>query len=161
MTFHDKVVRMSELPAWRESVRKAGKTLAVTNGCFDLLHVGHATYLEGARKAGDLLLVGVNGDQGVRELKGDSRPINVEEDRAALLAALESVCAVCVFPQKRAVEFLKLAQPDVYIKGGDYTIDTLDKEERAVVESCQGKFVFIPFVPGKSTSNLVQKITKL
>ena len=106
-------------------MRQAGKRLAVTNGCFDLLHTGHVLYLQDARAEADVLLVGLNGDASVRELKGPSRPINPALDQAALLAALGFVDGVCVFEDKRATQFLQLAQPDVYVKGGDYTLETL------------------------------------
>jgi D-glycero-beta-D-manno-heptose 1-phosphate adenylyltransferase len=161
VNFREKIISFADLPRWRETLRATGRRLVVTNGCFDLLHVGHATYLESARNAGDALLVGVNGDQAVRSLKGEGRPINNEEDRAAVIAALGSVDGVCVFPQVRAVEFLAAAKPDIYVKGGDYTLESLNQEERQVVESNGGKIVFIPFVPGKSTTGLVQKITRL
>ena len=161
VNFRDKVVRYEDLAQWRAGMRQRGSKLVVTNGCFDLLHVGHVTYLESARATGDALLVGVNGDAAVRGLKGEGRPINNEEDRSAVIAALEAVTAACVFPQVRATEFLRLAQPDIYVKGGDYTLETLNQEERRVVESCGGHIVFIPFVPGKSTTSLVQKIVKL
>ena len=146
---------------WRRGVRASGKKLVVTNGCFDLLHLGHITYLENARKHGDVLLIGVNGDNGVRELKGQSRPVNSESDRASVLAALESVSACCIFPEKTATKFLAAAQPDIYVKGGDYTLETLNQDERHAVESCGGKIVLVPFVPGKSTTALLEKISKL
>ncbi|MCF7763381.1 MAG: adenylyltransferase/cytidyltransferase family protein [Verrucomicrobia bacterium] len=136
----------------------SGKKLAVTNGCFDLLHLGHVTYLENARNEADALLVGVNGDDSVRALKGPNRPINTEEDRAAVLAALECVDAVCIFPEKRAARFLGVARPDVYAKGGDYTVDSLDAEERAEVEGAGGRIVILPMVAGKSTTGLVKKL---
>lgn len=132
--------------------------MVVTNGCFDLLHAGHVTYLEAARKLGDLLLVGLNGDASVRGLKGDGRPINNEQDRAAVLSALESVSAVCIFPEVTATRFLSLAGPDVYVKGGDYTLNTVNQEERRAVESHGGRIVFIPLVPGRSTTALLGKL---
>src|SRR5690606_6960108 len=104
----------------------------------------------------DVLLVGLNSDASVRALKGPERPINPEADRATVLAALESVSAVCIFTDPRATRFLELAQPDIYVKGGDYTLETLDPDERRVVEQVGGKIVFIPFVPGKSTTALVR-----
>lgn len=161
MDFKSKIVPLDQLPAWREAFRKTGRKLVVTNGCFDILHLGHVTYLEAARKNGDALLIGCNGDAGVRELKGPSRPVNNETDRASILAALEAVTAVSIFPESRAIRFLSLAQPDIYVKGGDYTLETLNQEERRVVEATGGKFVFIPFVAGKSTTGLLEKITKL
>lgn len=161
MGFRDKIIAWSELPAWRAAIRSNGKRLVVTNGCFDLLHLGHITYLESARSYGDLLLVGINSDASVRELKGPDRPVNNETDRAAVVAALESVSATCIFTDKAAVRFLSAAQPDVWIKGGDYTLDTLNQDERRAVEAAGGKIVIIPFVPGKSTTTLLQKITRL
>ena len=161
MDFKSKIIPLDQLPAWREAFRKTGRKLVVTNGCFDILHLGHVTYLEAARNNGDALLIGCNGDAGVRELKGPSRPVNNETDRASILAALEAVTAVSIFPESRAIRFLSLAQPDIYVKGGDYTLETLNQEERRVVEATGGKFVFIPFVAGKSTTGLLEKITKL
>ncbi len=161
MNFRDKIIEWHALPGWREAIRKSGKKLVVTNGCFDILHLGHVTYLENARNFGDLLLLGVNGDAGVRELKGPTRPVNSESDRAAVLAALESVGAVCIFSEKTATRFLAAARPDIYVKGGDYTLDTLNQDERHAVESAGGKIVLVPFVPGKSTTSLLEKISRL
>jgi D-glycero-beta-D-manno-heptose 1-phosphate adenylyltransferase len=132
--------------------------LVVTNGCFDLLHRGHVAYLEAARDQGDALLVGVNGDEAVRELKGRGRPLNGEADRAAVLAALEAVDAVCIFSERTATRFLTRAQPDVYVKGGDYTLDSLNPEERRAVEAAGGRILIIPYLPGRSTSELFRKI---
>src|SRR6185436_16716263 len=102
----DKIISWEQLPAWRDALRAQGRKLVVTNGCFDLLHRGHVTYLEAARALGDALLVGVNSDAGVRELKGPDRPVNSETDRAAVLAALQSVDGVCVFTDRTAIRFL-------------------------------------------------------
>lgn len=132
----------------------------VTNGCFDILHAGHVHYLETARSQGDLLLVGLNADASVRELKGSGRPINSESDRALVLAALECVSAVCIFPDRRATAFLQLAAPDIYAKGGDYTLETLDQEERSAVEACGGEIVLIPFLDGRSTTGLIRKLSR-
>ena len=157
LNFETKIIRYEELSAWREKYPGARK-LVVTNGCFDLLHLGHVTYLQSARNLGDELLVGVNSDASVRGLKGEGRPLNSEIDRAAVLAALESVSFVCIFPDVRAVEFLSRAKPSVYVKGGDYTLETLDQEERRAVESAGGRIYLIPFVPGKSTTGTLQKL---
>ena len=116
------------------------------------------TVFEQAAALGDVLLIGCNGDESVRQLKGPSRPLNSEADRALVLAALESVGAVAVFPEKRADNFLRLAKPDVYVKGGDYTPETLDSGERAAVESDGGEVVIIPFVPGKSTTSIIERM---
>jgi len=159
--FHDKIIAWDDLPAWRNQIRASGRKLVVTNGCFDLLHLGHVTYLEKARNFGDALLLGVNGDAAVRGLKGPGRPLNSETDRALVLAALQSVDGVCVFSDTLATNFLAAAQPDIYVKGGDYTLDTLNQEERRAVESAGGKIVLVPFVPGKSTTGLLEKISRL
>ena len=127
------------MPAWRASYRATGKKLVVTNGCFDLLHLGHVTYLETARHLGDALLVGINSDTAARQLKGAGRPVNSEADRAAVLAALASVDGVCIFKEPTAATFLAAARPDIYVKGGDYTLDTLNQEERRTVESAAEK----------------------
>jgi rfaE bifunctional protein nucleotidyltransferase chain/domain len=119
------------------------------------------TYLETARQQGDALLVGVNGDEAVRQLKGPDRPVNPEHDRAAVLAALESVSGVCIFAESTATRFLAAARPDIYVKGGDYTLDTLNREERLQVEQSGGKIVIMPCVPGKSTTALLKQIARL
>ena len=142
-------------------MRKAGKKLVVTNGCFDLLHLGHVSYLENARQQGDALLVRVTSDSNVRLLKGSGQPLNSAEDRAAVLAALESVDAVHVFPELDARAFLRTVVPDVYVKGGDYTIDTINQDERRMLEAAGVKIVILPIVPGKSTSALLEKIHRL
>jgi D-glycero-beta-D-manno-heptose 1-phosphate adenylyltransferase len=161
VSFRDKIISRKRLPEWRAGLRGNGRRLVVTNGCFDLLHVGHVTYLETARSKGDALLVGMNSDDSVRELKGEGRPVTQEQDRAAVIAALESVDGVCIFADRTATRFLERAQPDVYVKGGDYTLDTLNADERRVVEQAGGRILIIPFVPEKSTTALIQKLTRL
>jgi rfaE bifunctional protein nucleotidyltransferase chain/domain len=161
VNFREKIVPWEKLPEWRAALREKGKKLVVTNGCFDLLHPGHVTYLETGRNMGDALLVGLNGDESVRQLKGQGRPINGEGDRAAVVAALASVDGVCIFVEKAATHFLSVAQPDVYLKGGDYTLETLNQQERRTVEQAGGKIVIIPFVSGKSTTDLLKKISRL
>lgn len=158
MQARDKIISTANLSQWRAAQRAAGRRVVVTNGCFDLLHAGHVTYLEGAASHGDLLLVGVNDDDGVRELKGRTRPLNGEDDRALVLAALASVGGVSIFRGSTATDFLRVAQPDVYVKGGDYTVETLNPVERSVVQNAGGKFVFIPFLEGRSTTGLVKKM---
>jgi len=161
VNFREKIIAWDILPEWRAAMRASGRKLVVTNGCFDILHLGHVTYLESARNFGDALLVGVNGDDATRQLKGAGRPVNSEKDRAAVLAALASVDGVCIFADKTAVKFLSAAKPDIYVKGGDYALDTLNQDERRVVESAGEKIVIIPFVPGKSTTELLEKISQL
>jgi D-beta-D-heptose 7-phosphate kinase/D-beta-D-heptose 1-phosphate adenosyltransferase len=161
MNFRSKIIAWDRLPEWRKAIRVSGKKLVVTNGCFDILHRGQVTYLENARNFGDALLVGVNGDEATRQLKGSGRPVNSENDRAAVLAALESVNGVCIFAEKTATKLLERVQPDMYVKGGDYTLETLNQDERRAVESAGGKIVIVPFVPGKSTTGLLEKISRL
>jgi rfaE bifunctional protein nucleotidyltransferase chain/domain len=161
MDFRQKIISTEALPDWRTALRKQHKKLVVTNGCFDLLHLGHVTYLEAARNLGDMLLVGLTSDAEVQRLKGPGRPLNTEGDRAALLAALQSVDAVCVFHEQDARNFLSLAQPDIYVKGGDYSIDTINQEERRFLEQRGTRIVLLPGVPGRSTTGLLEKITQL
>jgi rfaE bifunctional protein nucleotidyltransferase chain/domain len=161
VNFQAKVIAPESLRAWREAVRRQGRRLVVTNGCFDILHLGHVTYLEAARNQGDALLIGVNADASVRDLKGAGRPVNSETDRAAVLAALESVDGVCIFPERAATEFLKRVQPDVYVKGGDYTLETLNQEERRAVEAMGGRIIILPIVPGRSTTAVLERIARL
>ncbi len=153
-----KILPPESLPRWRQQWRESGRRLAVTNGCFDLLHAGHVTYLEAARNQADALLVGVNSDAVVCELKGPRRPVNSEADRALVLAALESVDGVFVFRERDAVKFLQAVRPDIYVKGGDYTLETINQDERRVIESIGGKVVLLAHVPGKSTTGLLQKL---
>jgi rfaE bifunctional protein nucleotidyltransferase chain/domain len=161
MNFRDKIIAWDKLPEWRKAFRATGKKLVVTNGCFDILHLGHVTYLENARNFGDALLVGINSDAATRQLKGPARPVNSETDRASVLAALQSLDGVCIFDDKLATKFLTAAQPDIYVKGGDYTLETLNQDERRAVESAGGKIILVPFVPGKSTTSLLEKISRL
>jgi rfaE bifunctional protein nucleotidyltransferase chain/domain len=158
MDFAEKILTASTLGPWRDHLRRAGRKLVVTNGCFDVLHLGHVTCLQQARDQGDALLVGVTSDAGVRVLKGPGRPLNNEHDRAGVLAALESVDAVRVFPELDARAFLQAVRPDIYVKGGDYTLDTINQDERRLLEQLGVKIVILPAVPGKSTSALVEKI---
>jgi D-glycero-beta-D-manno-heptose 1-phosphate adenylyltransferase len=161
VNFRSKIIAWDKLPEWRAALRASNKKLVATNGCFDILHPGHVTYLEMARNFGDALLVGLNGDDATRQLKGAGRPVNSEADRAAVLAALESVTGVCIFTDTTAVKFLAAASPDIYVKGGDYTLESLNQDERRAVESSGGKIKIVPFVPGKSTTALLEKISRL
>ena len=155
---NSKILTLDQLRAKSRRLRAEGKRVAATNGCFDILHVGHVRYLAAAQKLGDVLVVGLNGDDSVCQLKGQGRPLNRERDRAEVLAALESVDYVTIFPEKRATNFLRAAQPSVYAKGGDYTTDTLDPEERAVLSEFGTRIEIIPFEEGYSTSELLTRI---
>jgi D-glycero-beta-D-manno-heptose 1-phosphate adenylyltransferase len=153
-----KIVETEDLFDRCAKLRSAGKKIVATNGCFDLLHVGHVRYLQAARSLGDLLIVGLNGDRSVHELKGAGRPVTTQSDRAEILAALECVDLVAVFPEIRATKFLAAVRPAVYVKGGDYTSRTLDQEERAILEEIGAAIHVIPFEPGYSTSGLIEQI---
>lgn len=144
--------------AWREELRRSGRRLVVTNGCFDLVHRGHASYLIEAAKLGDELLVLINSDASVRAIKGESRPVVSEADRAYLLAALESVSKVVIFDSSRCDKELAAIEPDIYAKAGDYTLETLEVHEREALQKCGAQIVFMPFVSGFSTTNIVKKI---
>jgi rfaE bifunctional protein nucleotidyltransferase chain/domain len=158
MTFREKILSLDAAVSWRRGLRDAGQRLVVTNGCFDLLHLGHVTYLEAARALGDRLLVGVNSDASVQVLKGPGRPLNPEGDRAGVLAALASVDAVCLFSEPDALRFLARVEPDIYVKGGDYTIDTINQAERRQIEAGGGRVVVLAGVPGRSTSGLLARL---
>lgn len=152
-----KIMTLEQALKWREALRVSGKTLTVTNGCFDLLHRGHAEYLLKAASLANKLLLLVNSDASVRALKGPSRPVNGEADRAYLLACLSFVDAVVIFDGKRCTRELETLTPNVYAKGGDYTLDSLDEEERAALLAAKSRIVFIPFVPGYSTTQTLEK----
>ena len=149
---------MKELANWRKDEKNAGRRVVATNGCFDLVHVGHVRFLQEARALGDSLVVGVNGDASVRELKGAGRPVNPEADRAEVVAALGCVDAVVVFPEKRATRFLEAAQPDTYVKGGDYRPEDLDADEQAAVKKAGGVVKVLKLTPGKSTTAVLAKV---
>jgi D-glycero-beta-D-manno-heptose 1-phosphate adenylyltransferase len=153
-----KIVELEELSHRCAKLRAGGKKIVATNGCFDLLHVGHVRYLQAARALGDFLAVGLNGDRSVRQLKGTGRPITIETDRAEILAALECVDLVTIFPRMRATEFLVAVRPAVYVKGGDYGPETLDEEERAVLKEIGAEIRLVPFETGYSTSRLIEQI---
>ena len=155
---NSKILTLDQLAAESGRLRSESQRVVATNGCFDILHVGHVRYLTAARKLGDVLIVGLNGDDSVRQLKGEGRPVNREQDRAEVLAALESVDYVTIFPENRATNFLRAAAPAVYAKGGDYTADTLDPEERAVLDEFGTRIEIIPFEKGYSTSELLTRI---
>ena len=153
-----KILTLDQAVAWRQELRQRGQRLAVTNGCFDLLHRGHAEYLARARDLAEALLVAVNTDASVKALKGPSRPVVGEADRAYLLASLEAVDAVVLFAANKPLAEFRALVPDVYVKGGDYTLDTIDREEFAVLRECACEFRFIPFVAGLSTTNTIARV---
>jgi rfaE bifunctional protein nucleotidyltransferase chain/domain len=153
-----KIIGLEELSERSKHMRAAGKRLVATNGCFDLLHLGHVRYLQAARALGDALVVGLNGDRSVRELKGSGRPITAERDRAEILAALQCVDLITIFPQTRATQFISASHPTTYVKGGDYSSETLNEEERAVLKKIGAEIRIIPYEAGYSTSGLLERI---
>ncbi|MGE4564258.1 MAG: adenylyltransferase/cytidyltransferase family protein [Victivallaceae bacterium] len=154
----ERILTLADAVRYREELRRAGKKLVVTNGCFDILHRGHATYLDESRKLGDALLMLVNSDESVRALKGPSRPVTDQYSRAFLLCSLRAVDAAVIFPASRCAAELAALQPDIYVKGGDYTIASLDPEERAALLAAGTQIVFKPFVPGFSTTSILEKM---
>jgi rfaE bifunctional protein nucleotidyltransferase chain/domain len=157
-TLNPKLLAHADIPLWRRRLRESGRRLVVTNGCFDVLHVGHVRYLRQGRALGDALLVLLNGDASVRALKGEGRPINVALDRAEVLAALEAVDAVAIFDTARCDDLLRLIEPDVYAKGGDYTAESLDADERAALDACGAEIRLLPLVPGQSTTATIGRM---
>jgi D-glycero-beta-D-manno-heptose 1-phosphate adenylyltransferase len=154
----EKIVTAEQASAIGKEMRDSGHKLVFTNGCFDLLHVGHVRYLEAARALGDALLVAINGDASVRSLKGEGRPLNRAEDRAEVIAALESVDYVVTFPEVRATALLENVRPAIYVKGGDYAEESLHADERAALDRIGTEIRILPFTAGHSTSGLLAKI---
>jgi rfaE bifunctional protein nucleotidyltransferase chain/domain len=153
----EKIVSAGGAGAIARELSAGRRKLVFTNGCFDLLHVGHVRYLAAARALGDALLVAINGDESVRALKGDGRPINPAADRAEVVAALECVDYVVIFNEVRATALLKQVSPAIYVKGGDYSAETLDSEERQALEEMGAEIRIVPFEAGYSTSSLLKK----
>jgi len=139
------------------ALREAGQKVVFTNGCFDILHAGHVRYLQEARAQGDCLVLGLNSDESVRRLKGLTRPINSELDRAEVVGALKSVDYVVLFGEQTAESLIAKVRPAVYVKGGDYTLDTLP--EAKIVQSYGGRVHFVKMVEGRSTTNVIKKIS--
>ncbi|WP_051635256.1 D-glycero-beta-D-manno-heptose 1-phosphate adenylyltransferase [Selenomonas sp. ND2010] len=150
------LISRDDIAAFCEVLRKGGQKVVFTNGCFDILHAGHVTYLEKARSFGDCLVLGLNTDASVRANKGPTRPINSELDRAKVVGALKAVDYVVLFGEQTAEKLIAKVKPDVYVKGGDYTLDTLP--EAKIVMGYGGKVEFVNMVEGRSTTNVIQKI---
>lgn len=142
----------------RLKLRAAGRRVVLTNGVFDLLHTGHLYYLKKARELGDALIVALNADASVRALKGPTRPVQTEEERAYALAALACVDGIVIFREPRLTPEIRAIRPDVYCKAGDYTLDKLDAGERGALEEVGAEIKFLPFLEGFSTTKLIAKI---
>lgn len=150
------VISGNEAKKIASELKKQGKTSVFTNGCFDILHIGHVRYLKESAKFADVLIIGLNSDSSVKRLKGESRPINNESDRAELLSELGFVDYVVIFEQDSPEALLNEIKPDIYTKGADYTLETLP-EAKIVMEN-GGRVEFIDLVTGKSTTNVIKKI---
>ena len=142
----------------RRTLANLGLKLVLTNGCFDLLHAGHHYFLREAARLGDVLWVALNGDRSIRLLKGAGRPIQPEEERASALASLCCVGGVITFQGKRLVEEISVLTPDVYVKGGDYDLGTINVEERAALNAVNAEIRFLPILEGFSTTSLVDRL---
>jgi len=154
----DKIEKREDLQRIIRDLKVKGKRIVFTNGCFDLLHIGHIRYLEKAKSLGDILVVGVNSDRSVQNLKGPDRPILPEGERAEVLSSLECVSYVNIFDEPTPLELISSLLPHVLVKGGDWTKEaTVGKE---VVERAGGEVVILPFVEGSSTSQLIETILK-
>ena len=154
----DLIMDLARAQAWRAELKAKNMKLVITNGCFDILHRGHAEYLMRARALGDALLVLINSDRSVRELKGPGRPVIDEYNRAYMLCALESVDSVLMFDTQRCDNMFIELSPDIYVKGGDYTLDTINAREREALQSVNADIRFLPFVQGFSTTELINKL---
>ncbi len=137
------------------TLKAEGKKIVFTNGCFDILHVGHVRYLNEAKALGDILILGLNSDSSVKSLKGSNRPINNESDRAEVLSALKAIDYIVIFDEKTAENIVGEVKPDIYAKGGDYSIDTLP--EAKIVAEHGGKTVLLQLVDGKSSTNIINR----
>ncbi len=157
---HTKIIDLPTLKHVSEQAKIEKKKLVWTNGCYDILHAGHVRYLESAKSCGDILVVGVNSDRSIRTVKGKQRPIVNESQRAIVMAALTCVDYIIIFDDDSPVGIIKEIQPDVYAKGGDYTIDTINQQERRLVESYGGDIALIPGVEGMSTTEIIRRIVK-
>jgi rfaE bifunctional protein nucleotidyltransferase chain/domain len=153
-----RILTAEALSGVRDQMERAGQKLVFTNGCFDLLHAGHVRYLQQARELGHALAVGLNSDRSVRELKGEGRPINAEDDRAEVVAALGCVDYVVIFDGKRATDLLRAVRPQVYAKGGDYTPESLDPDERAILAAADAEVQILPLLPGRSTTAVLERM---
>jgi D-beta-D-heptose 7-phosphate kinase/D-beta-D-heptose 1-phosphate adenosyltransferase len=149
----DKLLSHATLLARRADCKRQGRTVVFTNGCFDVLHRGHVEYLQQARSLGDILIVGLNSDQSVRQVKGPGRPLVPVEDRAAILCALTDVDFVIIFPEASVEALVEAVLPDVLVKGGDYRLETV--VGRQVVEAAGGRVAILCHVPGRSTTALL------
>jgi D-glycero-beta-D-manno-heptose 1-phosphate adenylyltransferase len=152
----EKLLDIAALAELVEELKNTKRKITFTNGCFDIIHAGHVRYLQAARQLGDVLIVGLNSDNSVSLLKGPTRPINNQEDRAEVLAALSAVDYVIIFGEQTAEKLIRVIKPDIYVKGGDYVVANLPEAE--LIDKLGGEIVLIPEVQGRSSSNIINKI---
>ncbi len=155
----NKILERNALKDELEKLRKKGETVAFTNGCFDILHVGHVRYLREAKKTADVLVLALNSDSSVRSIKGEKKPLVPEKERAEILAALEFIDFVTIFPELTPLELINYLKPDILIKGGDWPEEKVVGREE--IKKWGGRVKIIPEIKGKSTTNIVEKIKKL
>ncbi|CAO80272.1 Glycerol-3-phosphate cytidyltransferase [Candidatus Cloacimonas acidaminovorans str. Evry] len=156
LMLQNKIIPYSEIAELSQKLHQQGKKIVFTNGCFDILHCGHILYLEKAKALGDILILGLNSDASVKRLKGNNRPIVSEKERALVVAGLESVDYVCIFAQDTPYELIDLIQPDVLVKGGDWTIDKIVGAD--IVQKKGGKVLSLNYEQGFSTTNIIERI---
>ena len=150
------ILTIQEAKKWAQLHQKTGKNVVFTNGCFDILHAGHVTYLQQAKALGDVLLVGINSDASVARLKGSKRPIVPQAERVLILDGLKAVDGVVIFEEDTPLRLIDCVRPDIHVKGGDYTVTALP--EYPLVTGYGGKVMILPFVDGCSTTKIVQTV---
>jgi rfaE bifunctional protein nucleotidyltransferase chain/domain len=155
----DKILSKEQLKAKLDALRQEGKRIVFTNGCFDILHVGHVRYLREAKKLGDILVLGLNSDSSVRSLKGEKRPLVPQDERADVLAALESIDYITIFDALTPLELIKYLKPHLLVKGGDWSEDAIVGAD--VMGEWGGRVVIAPLIKGRSTTNVVEKILQV
>ena len=157
----DRVSSLEEAATVRRDASERGETVVLTNGCFDLLHSGHLHFLESASSLGDHLWIALNGDASIRALKGPSRPLQTQLERAYALLSLKFVSGIFVFETERLAQEIRFFKPDIYAKAGDYGLDTINAEEKEALEEVAAEICFLPFLEGYGTTTLLEKIKSL
>lgn len=155
----DKIIKIIDVEKIIPLLKKQGKKIVFTNGCFDIIHPGHVIYLSEAKKLGDILFIGLNSDNSVKRLKGYKRPIFNENERATILSFLEMVDFICIFNEDTPYELIKLVKPDILVKGGDWSVENIVGKD--IVESYGGVVANIPYLEGKSTTGIIERILKV
>ncbi|GIW21649.1 MAG: hypothetical protein KatS3mg068_0656 [Candidatus Sericytochromatia bacterium] len=152
-----KIVKFELLEELSKNLKSQNKSIVLTNGCFDILHLGHLRYLKKAKELGDILIVALNSDSSIKKLKGDLRPINNENDRAEMLSYIDFINYITIFDELTANNIIDILKPNIYVKGGDYNIENLPEKEILLKNNVD--IVFLPFLSGYSTTNIINKIS--